>query len=303
MNARGFRLASPAFVTANRATLRLGARARRRWSRISQRLRRRYARAIRPVGAHPRNPDCSPRVEVFIASLDTCAATELTLRSLRAFDQSDYDIVVGDGGSTDGSVDMLRRFEHEGWVRTELRTDRWRHHEWIEWRIATSEADYLVFCDSDMEFRKPHPIADLVATARRTGAALVAAEFCSSGPGVEPFSGSAIVMAERPSAWLFLVEPAQVRDVSSSFSFALVPNGAVVEGGIAHDTGALWFGELRQRGLPWAVMPGSFTRGFRHHAGLSWRSGVGSGEDPRAGRIRAHIERRLRTLRDQQRAS
>jgi hypothetical protein len=198
---------------------------------------------------------------------------------------------------------MLRHFEGQGWLRAELRTDRWRHHEWIESRIATSDADYVVFCDSDIEFRKHNPIAELVATAQRTGAALVAAEFCGSGPGVEPFSGSPIVMAERPSAWLFLVAPAQVREMQTSFAFVFSPNGTEVAGGLAHDTGARWFEELRERGLPWGVMPGSFTTRFRHHAGLSWRGEVGGGEDPRSERIRAHIERRLRTLRAQQRAS
>jgi hypothetical protein len=270
----------------------------RRYVRTRHRLRRRFARAIVPADPPADTSMTAPRVEVFIASLDTCAATELTIRSLRSCDQSSYEIVVGDGGSTDGSVEMLKALEGYGWLRLELRADRWRHHEWIEHRIASTEAGYLVFCDSDMEFRGARPVRDLVAMAQRTGAALVAAELCPSGPGVEPFSGSPIVMAARPSAWLFLVAPARVRDLRQSFAFAFSPNGAAVAGGLGYDTGAAWFAELCDRQIPWAVMPGSFTRRFRHHAGLSWRPLLGAQDDRRTKRIRSHIDRRLRAFRD-----
>ena len=254
------------------------------------------------AGERSAAPQTPPRVEVFIASLGTCAATELTIRSLRDYDRSDYEIVVGDGGSEDGSVEMLNALEDQGWLRLECRTDRWSHHDWIEHRIAGSAADYVVFCDSDMEFRKANPVRDLVATAQRTGAALVAAEFCAAGPGIEPVSGSAIRMAERPSAWLFLVQPARIRQLESSFAFTFTQNGTEIEGGLAYDTGAAWFAELRERGLPWAVMSGSFTRRFRHHAGLTWRPLLGLEDDRRTARIRSHIDRRLRTLRELQQA-
>lgn len=271
----------------------------RRLARARQRLQRRFARAIVPADALHGTSAAPACVEVFIASLDTCMATELAIRSLRAHDHSDYEIVVGDGGSTDGSLEMLEGLRQRGWLRLERRADRCAHHVWIEHRLATSEADYVVFCDSDMEFRKADPILDLVATARRTGSALVAAELCASGPGIEPISGSAIVMAERPSAWLFLVAPDRIRQIETSFAFAFVPRGDAIEGGLAYDTGAAWFAELRKRGIPWAAMPGSFTRRFRHHAGLSWRPLLGNDHDPRE-RIHSHIDARLRTLRERQ---
>ena len=237
-------------------------------------------------------------MELFIASLDTRSATELTIRSLRAYDRSDYDIIVGDGGSTDGSVEMLKELENDGWLRLECRSDRWGHHTWIEHQIAASHADYVVFCDSDMEFLRADPIRDLVATAQQTGSALVAAELCASGPAIEPVTGSPIVMAVRPSAWLFLVAPPQVRQVDTSFAFVFRHRGKEIEGGVGYDTGAAWFAELRERGIPWAVMPGSFTRRFHHHAGLTWRPLLGGGRDRRTDRILARIERQLRKLRE-----
>lgn len=276
--------------------------AARRWGRTRRRLERRFARAILPPDAPPGGQAPPPRVEVFVASLDTCAATELTIRSLRAHDRSDYEILVGDGGSTDGSVELLEGLAERGWLRLERRTDRWGHHQWIEHRIAASGADYVVFCDSDVEFRRPHPVRDLVATARRTGSVLVAAELCAPGPGVEPISRSPMTMAARPSAWLFLVAPARVRQIGRSFAFALAGHDTAIEGALAYDTGAAWFEELRERGLPWAVMPGSFTRRFHHHAGLTWRPLLGLDDDRRSERIRSHIDRRLKRLRARQRA-
>lgn len=81
---------------------------------------------------------------MFIASLDTCAATELTIRSLRAHDQSEYDIVIGDGGSTDGSIEMLEQLHGQGWLRLEAALIGGDIMKWIEHRIATSAADYVV---------------------------------------------------------------------------------------------------------------------------------------------------------------
>ena len=273
------------------------ARVIRRIARARAQLRRRFAQTIEPRDGERRAGPAEPRVEVFIASLDTALATELTIRSLRNQDRSEYDLVVGDGGSTDGSVEMLKRFEDRGWLRAEYRSDRWGHHDWIEHRITSSPADYLVFCDSDVEFRKADAIRDLVATARRTGSALVAAELCAAGPGVEPVSGAPIVMAQRPSAWLFLVAPPAVRDLNTSFAFSFVRAGGSIEGGLAFDTGAAWFAELRDRQLPWAAMAGSFTRRYHHHAGLSWRPMLDREDNERARQIRAQIVKKLDALR------
>jgi glycosyltransferase involved in cell wall biosynthesis len=244
-----------------------------------------------------------PRVEVFVASLNTCTATELAIRSLRALDRSTYEIVVGDGGSSDGSVAMLTRLQARGWVRLYARSDKWGHHDWIEWRIAHSEADYVVFCDSDIEFRAGHAIRDLVATAAGCGAAMVASEFCRAGPGVEPVSGAAIHMAERPGVWLFLVAPSAVREIATSFAFRLEPVGASGSPAVAYDTGADWFRELVRRDIPWASMSGLFTRRYRHHSGLTWRPLLGVEDKARAVAIHDRMERRLRRLRARQDAT
>ncbi|MGZ4735146.1 MAG: hypothetical protein ACXV8R_06035 [Acidimicrobiia bacterium] len=42
----------------------------------------------------------SPEVVVHVASLNTAAATELCVRSMRHYAGHEFDLVVGDGGST-----------------------------------------------------------------------------------------------------------------------------------------------------------------------------------------------------------
>lgn len=291
--------AGPTVRLMKRVVARLAPRLARKHDHIRRRLRRRFASPVRPERAQARMLS-APSVEVFVASLNTRAATELTLRSLLASDRSDFTILVGDGGSTDGSVLMLRELvdEFAGKIQLDLRPTGRQHHEWIEDRIAVSEADYVVFCDSDMWFRGQNPIRDLVSVAVETSAVMVAGEMCPAGPGVEPVHGTPVLMAPRPGAWLFLVEPARVRVLESSFAFHIrEARGDTRFEWVAYDTGALWFEELRERGLPWASLPGSFTRRFRHYAGLTWRPVLGQEDDQRTARIKLDIERRLSLLR------
>src|SRR5687767_9480310 len=96
----------------------------RRWRGWVHRARRLSARAVEPRGVAARiEPRSVPAVEVFIASFNTRDATELTIRSLLASDSSSYRIRVGDGGSTDGSVELLQGLAGAGLIDVELRSD------------------------------------------------------------------------------------------------------------------------------------------------------------------------------------
>jgi GT2 family glycosyltransferase len=60
-------------------------------------------------------------ITVHVASWNTASATELCLRTMRRHAGHPFALVVGDGGSTDGSLAMLRDFAQRGWLELEVR--------------------------------------------------------------------------------------------------------------------------------------------------------------------------------------
>lgn len=220
-----------------------------------------------------------PAVRVHVASANTRRVTDLCIRSIRRFAGYPFELVVGDCGSIDGSIEMLRRYEDAGWLRLDVSRGWPLHHDWIDKWVRSCAARYAVFVDSDVEFRGRGWLADLVATTRNTGAALITAEF---GPEVKnfvhPVTGELMRQAARPQLWVLLLDIDQVRDVRTSFAAVLEERKDLPEGRITYDTGALYFSELQRRGLAWAAMPPSFLRKARHFGGLSWKplSGLAS---------------------------
>jgi hypothetical protein len=205
---------------------------------------------------------------VHVASANTRRATELCLRSLRRFAGHPFDLVVGDVGSTDGSLDMLRRRERDGWLTLEVAQSGWRlHFQWIDEWLRNCPSRYAVFVDSDLELRQPGWLSDLVGTAETTGAALVCAEFESEVANYVHPNGQVMRVASRPAAHLLLIDTAQVGDLDASFE-PRFEDGA--EGGLNHDLGALYFDALVERGLTWVEMPAGYRAKYRHYGGLSW---------------------------------
>ena len=80
-------------------------------------------------------------VTVHLASLNTRAVTELCIRSLREHAGMPFELVVGDCGSTDGSLEMLRRMEAEGWLRLEVAPEGRRHPDWLDRWLAACTTD------------------------------------------------------------------------------------------------------------------------------------------------------------------
>jgi GT2 family glycosyltransferase len=112
------------------------------------------------------------RVVMHIASWNTARVTELCIRSMRHYAGLDFDLVVGDGGSTDGSVEMLRSFADRGWLELESVAGGRKHAEWLDHWVETSAGRYAGFSDSDVEYLQPGWLDDLVNAATASNAAL-----------------------------------------------------------------------------------------------------------------------------------
>jgi len=237
-------------------------------------------------------------VHVYVASLNTALATELCVRSLRAYAGCSYRLTVGDGGSTDDSLEMLEEFRDRGWLELEVDPSRPRHHQWLERWLARSDGDLLVFCDSDMEFVRPDALRPLVSVAASSGAALTVAEHClEAGGGREPVTGKPVRMAERFSAWLFAVDPRAVSGFAPSFGFTWCEDPTIPEGNRGFDTGALFLGEINRLDLGYAVMPHLYRRRYRHFTGMTWRPILDVEDDARTAKLHREIQASLGRLR------
>jgi hypothetical protein len=214
-------------------------------------------------------------VTVHVASLNTKRVTELCIRSMRHYAGRDFRLVVGDAGSTDGSLRMLRDFEARGWLDLEVAPGGRKHAEWLDRWVAAGRSRYVVFSDSDVEYLEHGWLRDLVDTAERDGAALVCARMQWPPDTFDhPVTGAKRRLAPRPTPWLMLLDSEQVRGrVDASFAYVDVVDPEAYGGKVAHDVGAAYFAALDAAGLTWAEMPPAWQSKFRHFGGLTWLKG------------------------------
>jgi hypothetical protein len=230
-----------------------------------------------------------PSVTVHVASLNTRRVTELCIRSMRHYAGRPFRLVVGDAGSTDGTLDMLHRFEARGWLELEVAPGGRRHPEWLDGWVASCPTRYAVFSDSDVEYLAHGWLSDLVGRAVETGAALVCARMqWPPDTFVHPVTGAARRLAPRPTPWLHMLDLEQVRTlVDASYAYRDVADPTAFGGKVAYDVGAAYFEALDRAGLRWAEMAPEWQGSFRHFGGLTWL---------RAGRARIATRVRLRQL-------
>jgi glycosyltransferase involved in cell wall biosynthesis len=242
--------------------------------------------------AGPLNDD----ITVHVASWNTASATELCIRTMRRHAGHPYALVVGDGGSTDGSLAMLRDFAQRGWLELEVRAGR-SHADWLDaWR-REARSRYLVFADSDMDFRRPGWLIGLVQRRRETGAALVALDVKPVATGLrEPVSARLVRTMPAPTTWLFMIDALQLAGIPESMAPRSVDTENVPEGCILYDTAASFLEHVHDRGLRVATMPPGYQRRVKHYGSLTWMPPAGA-----AGRWAwdnlAVVDRRLRWVR------
>ena len=252
-----------------------------------------------PAGALAESPH--KPVRVCVASFNTSPATELCIRSMRHFAGHPFELTVGDAGSTDGSLEMLRTFEARGWLTLEVAHDGRRHGDWLtEWHRRAA-GEYLVFVDSDVEFLRHGWLSELVDTSAANQAALVAGEIRPERAfEVEPVGLRTVRIARRAAPWLLLIDSERTADIPESFCFHKEETDAVPEGVISYDVGAWFLHRVVERGGLCVEMPPDFRRAFHHYGGLSWvRVGGRRGLKMRRDlwRVSRHL-RRLRRLQD-----
>ena len=191
---------------------------------------------------------------------------------MRHFAGMDFDLVVGDCGSTDGSIAMLERFQARGWLELRIAPNGRAHSEWLDRWLRECPTRYALFSDSDVEFNGADWLADMVDTAQRRNAALVCGRMQHGAETfVHPVTRAERRIAPRPTAWLQLIDTWQVRDrVSATFEYVEVEDFEAFGGKVAYDTGAWYFKELCEAGLNWAEMPTDWQHKYRHFGGLTW---------------------------------
>ena len=236
-------------------------------------------------------------VRVHVASANTRPVTELCVRSMRRFAGRDFDLVVGDGGSLDGSIRMLRRLERAGFLELEVSSWWQQHTEWLDGWLATCEARYCVFSDSDVEFRAHGWLSDMVSTAEQTCAAIVTVASLPEQPGYRhPTTHRLMRVAARPAVWLMLVDAERLRSLGVSFAARIDERADLPEGAISYDTGALMTAAAEAAGLGVVAMPDGWHKA--HHFGsLSWIRSLRGREARDAARKTALIRLRLMAYR------
>jgi glycosyltransferase involved in cell wall biosynthesis len=212
-------------------------------------------------------------VHVHVASLNTAAATELCVRTIHRFAGRPFELVVGDGGSTDGTLPRLRDMEQRGWLRLEVAPEGRRHAEWLNHWFATCPARYAVFVDSDMQFRRDGWLRELVDAAQAHDAAMVTSRIQTLADHTYvDDKGRLVGWAPRPTPWLILVDVARLRGaIDEGFGFRVRKDPDDPTRATAYDTGAAFFEALQAAGFRWATMPdGWAARTYHHFGGMTW---------------------------------
>src|SRR5262245_66671592 len=88
-----------------------------------------------------------PLVSIIMRSFNEAWALEETLPALRHQDYRNWELLVIDSGSTDGSVELLRRFEPAHFVQIQK-------HEYVPGRVMNcgvelSRSEYIIFLNAD----------------------------------------------------------------------------------------------------------------------------------------------------------
>jgi glycosyltransferase involved in cell wall biosynthesis len=194
-----------------------------------------------------------PRVSVIVPVFNAARTIEQSIESVRAQTFSDFEIVTVDDGSSDGSIEILRR---RGDAVKILQQSNRGVSAARNLGVANSTGDYLGFLDAD-DWWKPEFLATMVTALDREPQCVMA--YCdlqlvdSIG---KPFQTSLMAVREN--------RPPALKDMLDSL-WPIMPSGVVVRRGALDAVGGyaealrafedvyLWL-RLREQG-PFAYVP------------------------------------------------
>jgi glycosyltransferase involved in cell wall biosynthesis len=213
-------------------------------------------------------------ISVCVASYNSRAVTELCIRSMARRAGVDFELVVGDSASADGSAEMLGRFAASGVLALEAVEAPRKHADWLDQWYSSCKSRYLVFSDSDVEYRGDGWLLEMVQYSQSTGAAVVAGRIqpdWTARPRTADGRGRYLPGA-RPEPCLMLLDLAQLRGVvDTSFEFMTEPLFEGSEQTLVFDVGGAFLRSLLEAGLRAEQMPTEFQRKYRHWGGLTAR--------------------------------
>jgi glycosyltransferase involved in cell wall biosynthesis len=212
----------------------------------------------------------SSPLPIYVASHNTLAYTELCIRSLHRHADQPFDLIVGDSASTDGSRELLGQLARAGWLQLEAISAPRRHAEWLDRWLASATSEYVVWCDSDIEFLRAGILADMRHAARRNDAVIVSPGLLPAGHYEDERLFTHLM--PRPTPWLMLVHVASLRALETSYEEVTEPTEAYSEGSRTFDVGALLYHRAVEAGMRHAHLGWRSRRKFRHFGGASWRA-------------------------------
>jgi len=87
----------------------------------------------------------NPKISVITPSLNTGKYLRDTIESVLAQTFQDFEFIVVDGGSTDGTIDILKEYPRIRWI-SEKETDKNKVLEAFRKAFAMSRGDYIIQC-------------------------------------------------------------------------------------------------------------------------------------------------------------
>jgi|SRR5579872_1106516 len=215
----------------------------------------------------------APAVTVFIANANNRYALQLTIESLlKHTTYPNLQVWVGDNHSTDGSVEYLESIRSRIRLKV-IQPDRDRSHtEWLDWAYRNIETPYWVGMDNDVYFLGSDWLADLISTIDRDPLLyIVGGERCGyTSDYIEPYSNGHVRLAERFSAYLFIMRTALRDKVDTSFEFVMDPAILPDVLNLCYDTGGKLQASAEREGLKCEYMPGWYRYKWHHIGSLSW---------------------------------
>jgi len=128
---------------------------------------RRHARLVR---GRPPEPPFTPPVSIVVPAFNEAVGIERAVRSLAASDYPDFEILVVDDGSTDGTAELVERLELP--TVLVLRQPNLGKPAALNRGIAAARHDVVVMVDADTVF-EPRTLGQLVQPLRNPGVGAV----------------------------------------------------------------------------------------------------------------------------------